>query len=189
VGFLDRAKKLAEQAMTLAEDAVSEAKAKADARKTESGGSGGAGTSSSGGDPAFGTPYVEGMLGREGWRERGLPDPAAVLPIDDRDRAGIPRSTRSEIVEEAFGMGRRWTGGRAAVGLFHRVHAEHQSWQPPSTTEPLAGVERAVRATLDDGRTLVLIGEGQGGVVLESKGLDESAVATLARAAAEHLDG
>ena len=108
MGFLDRVKKVAEQALEKAEQALDQAK-----ERTSSGGGGGG----AGGDARMGTPYVEGMLGRPGWRERGLVDPAAVLPIDQRDQAGVPHSTKSEIVEEPYGMGRRWTSGLRSLGL------------------------------------------------------------------------
>jgi hypothetical protein len=111
VGFLDRAKKLAEQAMGKAEDALNEVKARAgqasQGSQPPSGGSStGAPPAPKSTDPAFGTAYVPGMLGRPGWRERGLVDPAAILPIKDRDRAGVPHSTKSQILAEPFGVGR-----------------------------------------------------------------------------------
>src|SRR5436309_305579 len=105
MGFLDRAKKLADQAREKAEEALAEAKSRAESMKVSTGSGGGSSseaTSSSAGatagdrDPRWGTPYVPGMLGRAGWRERGLTDPAAVLPIADRDRAGVPHTTKSE---------------------------------------------------------------------------------------------
>jgi hypothetical protein len=132
MSLLDRAKKFAAQAKDLAEDAMAKAKeqqASSDAATP---------AASSTPDPRMGTPYVPGMLGRPGWREKGLTDPAAVLPIDERDRAGLPRSTKSEIVEEPFGMGRRWsTTGRSAA-LFYQLYPEQQSWEPPGGTTALA---------------------------------------------------
>src|SRR5215213_491627 len=104
---------MADQAREAAEGALGEA-------RSRSGSSGGGGSARPpAADPRMGTSYVPGMLGRPGWREKGLIDPAAVLPIADRDRAGVPHSTRSEIVEEPFGMGRRWRADGRAVGLFY----------------------------------------------------------------------
>lgn len=176
MGILDRAKKLAEQAIKTAEQAKDKAEeALADARArvgpSSTGGSSGA-PATEAGDPRWGTPYVPGMLGRPGWRERGLTDPAAVLPIEDRDRAGVPRSTKSEIVEEPYGMGRRWTAGERSVGLFYQLYPEHQAW---SVAEGAPG------------RTVVFVGEGEARVVLETAGLDEVAQAALARSVADHL--
>ena len=100
MGFLDRAKKLAEQAKGVADqarEAAEEALQEARARSAPSGGEtrdGGVQRPAST-DPRMGTSYVPGMLGRPGWREQGLTDPAAVLPITDRDRAGVPHTTRS----------------------------------------------------------------------------------------------
>ncbi|HJV09757.1 MAG TPA: hypothetical protein VJ653_08745, partial [Acidimicrobiales bacterium] len=140
MGFLDRAKKLAEQAKNVAEQAkevaegaLSDARAKAESRSTPAPAA----------DPRMGTSYVPGMLGRPGWREKGLTDPAAVLPIDERDRAGVPHSTKSEIVEEPFGMGRRWRAGERAVGLYYRLYPEHRSWEPPGGRTPVPGVDGA----------------------------------------------
>ena len=64
----------------MAEDALAEAKA----RSAASEGASSAGGPTPSGDPRRGTAYVPGMLGRDGWRERGLTDPAAVLAIDER---------------------------------------------------------------------------------------------------------
>ncbi|HJP64805.1 MAG TPA: hypothetical protein VKA30_00715, partial [Actinomycetota bacterium] len=94
MGFLDRAKKLAEQALEKAEETLAEARSKADQGRASS--------PAPAGDSRMGTPYVPGMLGRPGWRERGLPDPAAVLPITERDRFGVPHSTKSQIVAEPY---------------------------------------------------------------------------------------
>jgi hypothetical protein len=134
----------------------------------------------------YGTPYVPGMLGRQGWRERGLTDPAAVLPIADRDRAGIPHSTKSQVVEEPYGMGRRWSSGGRALGLFYPLYPEHQAWQPPGSP-PLAEVPGAT-VELPEGRSLVLIGHG-GGVpaVLELTGFDAATGSQLAAVVASHL--
>ena len=192
MGFLDRAKKLAEQAKGVAEQAKGLAEdALADAKARSAASGGGAGPSSPGGttatDPRFGTAYVPGMLGRAGWREQGLTDPAAVLPIDERERAGIPRSTRSEIVEEPFGMGRRWSAGSREAGLFYRLYPEQQAWEPPAGSAPVTAVPGAWTADLPDGRSLVFL-EGDGGhVVLELTGMDEGARLALSRAVATQL--
>jgi hypothetical protein len=193
VGFLDRAKKLAEQAKgvaeqakELAEGALNEAKERA----ASSGGGGSTGSASSvGTDPRLGTAYVPGMLGRPGWREQGLTDPAAVLPIADRDRAGIPHSTKSEIVEEPYGMGRRWTAGDRAVGLFYQLYPEHQGWEPQGGRTPIAGLGGAAQATLPDGRALVFLGGGESLVVLETKGIDDGARSDLVHAVTGQLTG
>lgn len=180
MGFLDRAKKLAEQALEKAEQALEEAKARTSAGGGGAGGGGGA-------DPRMGTPYVEGMLGRPGWRERGLVDPAAVLPIDQRDRAGVPHSTKSQIVEEPFGMGRRWTSGGRSLGLFYQLYPEHQSWEPPVGAVPLPSVPGAMTGELPGGRSVVLLSAGGRRVVLEVAGVEEPAVTALAWTVHENM--
>ena len=135
------------------------------------------------GPSQFGTAYVAGMLGRPGWREKGLEDPAAVLPIKARDRVGIPHSTKSEIVEEPFGMGRRWSSGGKAAGLFYQLYPEQQSWQPPAARTPIADIAGASTVSLDDGRSLVFVKT----VVLETSGLDDDARESLAHVVAAHV--
>jgi hypothetical protein len=182
MGFLDRAKKLADQAREKAEDALAEARSRAESM-TSKGSSGGASQATGGDrDPRWGTPYVPGMLGRPGWRERGLTDPAAVLPIAERDAAGVPHTTKSEVVEEPYGMGRRWSAGGRVVGLFYQLYPEQRAWDPP------AGRGADATAKLPDGRSLVFIGAGDHPVVLEAGGLDDATVAALARSVADHLD-
>ena len=175
MGFLDRAKKLAEQAKDMAEDALADVKT-----KTASTGAPPAASSPSpapaapprpAGEPQFGTAYVPGMLGRPGWREQGLTDPAAILPIDERDRAGVPRSTRSEIVEEPYGMGRRWTSGGRSVGLFYQLYPEHRGAQP---------------GAVPGGRTIVPLG-GDPAAVLEVSGIDDATRDALAQTATDQL--
>ena len=184
MGWLDRAKKLAEQAKDKAEEALAEVKARTDSAPAAGGGNAPAPRAA---DPRLGTPYVPGMLGTPGWRERGLVDPAAVLPVADRDRVGIPHSTKSEIVEEPFGVGRRWTSEQRSAGLFYRLTDAHQAWLPPGglAIDPEAG--GALWATLDDGRSVVFL-DGDGvQVILELRGLDSSARAELAAAVAGQL--
>ncbi len=214
MGFLDRAKKLAEQAKDAADQAkklagqatsrASDALGDAGARMTQSSAtpstdssSQGAGATQSGaaqsggsgaaGATEFGTPYVPGMLGRPGWRERGLTDPAALLPIRARDHAGVPHTTKSKIIEEPFGMGRRWSSGDRSAALFYQLYPEHQAWAPPGGTTPFPGVPGASTATLAGGRTLVFLGAAGQSVVLELAGIDDSAQAVLARTVAEQL--
>ena len=193
MGFLDRAKKLAEQAKNVAEQAkevaegaLSEARAKAE---SSSGAGGGGASTAPAADPRLGTSYVPGMLGRPGWREQGLTDPAAVLPIDDRDRAGVPHSTKSEIVEEPFGMGRRWRAGGRTVGLYYRLYPEHRSWEPPGGRTPVPALEGAWQASLPDGSALVFLAGAGAEVVLETDGLDDSTRSELANAVARQLSG
>ena len=185
MGFLDKAKKLAEQAMEKAEGALAEAKSRAGSSSSGQGGGGGASTATA--DPRMGTPYVEGMLGRPGWREQGLVDPAAVLPIGDRDRAGVPHSTRSQVVEEPYGMGRRWSSGGRSLGLFYQLYPEHRSWAPPLGSVPLSGVAGASVGDLPDGRSVVLLGYGDVQVVLEVAGVDDATKAALARTVSQNL--
>jgi len=185
MGFLDRAKKLAEQAREVAEQARGVAEGAIGEARARSGAEGGSVTVAT--DPRMGTSYVPGMLGRPGWRERGLSDPAAVLPIADRDRAGVPHTTRSEIVEEPFGMGRRWTAGGMAVGLFYQLYPEHQAWEPPGGRSPVSDIEGASQVSLPDGRALVFLVEGDRRVVLETNGIDDSARSDLAFAVAAQL--
>jgi hypothetical protein len=183
VGFLDRAKRLAEQAVSKAEEALAEARARSQS-PSDSPGAAPAGLA----DPRMGTPYVPGMLGRPGWRERGLEDPAAVLPIADRDRAGIPHSTKSEVVAEPFGVGRRWSSGGRSAGLFYQLDPEHRAWEPPGGRSPMPEVMGATAATLPDGRSLVFLSTGDNSVVLEVQGLATER-APLARRVAEQLGG
>jgi hypothetical protein len=180
MGFLDKAKKMAEQAKDLAEDTLADAKA-----KRQSAGEG-AQPSAGPADDRLGTAYVPGMLGRPGWRERGLTDPAAVLPIDERDRAGVPRNTKSEIVEEPFGMGRRWSTAGRSTALFYQLYPEHQDWKPPGGLQQSTDVGGST-ATLPDGRSLVFLGTGDRRVVLEVNGIDPGERAKLARTVVEHL--
>ena len=186
MGFLDRAKKLAEQAREVAEQAkeaaegaLSEARARSesagDATSGGGGDGGGAGSAGVATDPRMGTSYVPGMLGRPGWREQGLTDPAALLPVADRDRAGVPHTTKSEIVEEPFGMGRRWTSGGNFVGLYYQLYPEHLAWEPTGGRSPVDGIDGASQATLPDGRALLFLVQDDRRVVLESRGIDDSA--------------
>ena len=188
MGFLDRAKKLADQAREKAEEALAEAKSRAESIKasTSSSGSPSAETAADR-DPRWGTPYVPGMLGRAGWREQGLTDPAAVLPIAERDAAGVPHTTKSEIVEEPFGMGRRWSAGGRSVGLFYQLYPEQEAWEPPGGKAPYS-LPGASVASLPDGRSLVFLAAGPNRVVLEASGLDGAAEAALARAASDHIE-
>ncbi|MDQ1413998.1 MAG: hypothetical protein QOE07_2586 [Acidimicrobiaceae bacterium] len=203
MGFLDRAKKLAgqakdaaDQAKKLAEQATSKASdalSDASSRMAQSSGTTSApptapgGGGSGGGAPEYGTPYVPGMLGRPGWRERGLTDPAALLPIRERDHAGVPHTTKSKIIEEPFGMGRRWTSAGRSAALFYQLYPEHKAWEPPGGRAPFSGVAGASVATLNDGRTLVFLGAGGQSVVLELTGIDDPVRADLARTVAERL--
>ncbi len=127
------------------------------------------------------------MLNRPGWRERGLTDPAALLPIEERDRVGIARSTKSQILEEPYGMGRRWSSGGRATGLFYQLYPEHQAWQPPGGRVPLPGMTGASTGSAGGGRTLVFLGHGAQSVVLEIEGMDGSVHADLARIVAQRL--
>ena len=188
MGFLDRAKKLAEQAKEMAEqarEAAEGALGEAKARTASSGGNGRPSAVSA--DPRLGTPYVPGMLGRPGWREEGLVDPAALLPIDARDRAGVPHTTRSEVVEEPYGMGRRWTAGERSVGLLYQLYPEQQAWEPPGGRLPVSGVHGATQATLPGGRSLVFLAGAGGSVVFESAGIDDAARTDLVHAAVAEL--
>jgi hypothetical protein len=187
MGFLDRAKKLAEQAMETAEKVRAEIKERAaePAESTPSTAASSAPAAPT--DPTLGTPYQPGMLGRPGWREQGLVDPAAVLPIAVRDQVGVPRSTKSTILEEPFGMGRRWSSGDRSAALFYQLYDEHRAWAPPGGTTPLADVGGARTGTLDDGRSLVFLDRDDRHVVVEVAGLDTTARATLVRAVTEQL--
>jgi hypothetical protein len=167
MSLLDKAKKLAAQAKDLADDALAKAQAKRDESE-------GPASSPAAADPRLGTPYVPGMLGRAGWRERGLTDPAAILPIEARDRAGIPHSTKSEIVEEPFGMGRRWSAGPRSAALFYQLYPEQEAWQPEGGTTPVTDVRDATSSTLPDGRSLVFVAARKHAVVLETTGLDSN---------------
>lgn len=199
MGFLDRAKKLAEQAKGVAEQAreaaegaLQEARTRAGSSDEGDGGGGGGGggwpSSSVATDPRMGTAYVPGMLGRAGWREQGLTDPAAVLPIEERDRAGVPHNTKSDIVDEPYGMGRRWTAGEKSVGLLYQLYPEQQAWEPPGGRSPVTGMAGASQATLPDGRSLVFLGGGGGTqVVFESRGIDDAARSDLVHVVAAQL--
>jgi hypothetical protein len=195
MGFLDKAKKLAEQAIDKANESIADARsssqdkgqsepAPTSAPDTTASVPGPAGTTGSGG---LGTPYVPGMLGRPGWRERDLVDPAALLPMWDRERAGVPHSTKSQIVEEPFGMGRRWTAEGKSAGLFYRLYPEHEAWAPPAGTVASDATPGATAAALGDGRSLLFIAQGKSSVVLETSAIDDDSRAALARAVAEQL--
>ena len=196
MGWLDRAKKLAEQAKDIAEqakdkaeEALADVKARTESARETSPPGGSAGTAPAApADGRMGTPYVPGMLGIRGWREQGLPDPAAMLPIADRDRAGIPHSTKSEIVEEPYGVGRRWTSGERSAGLFYRLSDAHRAWQPPPGSEPDPVLGGSLAVTLDDGRTLVLPEGGPAPVVVELRGLDAGPRADLVAAVPGQLE-
>ena len=188
MGFLDKAKKLAEQAKDKAEVAFNEVKAKTEElRQQQQSSGGGNGASTGDRDPRWGTPYVPGMLGRPGWRERGLEDPAGVLPIKDRDRIGVPHSTKSQILEEPYGMGRRWTAAGRSAALFYQLYPEHQTWEPPGGKAPYPNVHGATSATLPDGRSLVFIPGPGTGVVLEVQGIDDAGKLELANAVMPHV--
>ncbi len=206
MGFLDRAKKLAEQAKEAADqavklaeqaagkagDALADASNRAPAVAGPAPPAGAAGpvppAGAGGPAPQYGTPYVPGMLRRPGWRERGLTDPAALLPIQERDRVGVPHSTKSQILEEPFGMGRRWSSGGRSTGVFYQLYPEHQAWTPPGGKAAFPGMPGRSAATLPDGRVLVFLGGGRGpAVVLEITGLDDSVGAELARIVSARL--
>ncbi len=127
------------------------------------------------------------MLGRPGWREQGLTDPAAILPIADRERVGVPHTTRSEIVDEPFGMGRRWTAGERSVGLFYQLYPEQQAWAPPGGASVVTAVAGASQASLSGGTALVFLVEGDRRVVLETAGIDDSARSDLIHAVVAQL--
>ena len=169
---------MAAQAKELAEDALAKATAKREAGEES------ALPSSGASDPRMGTPYVPGMLGRPGWREHGLTDPAAILPIEERDHAGVPHSTKSEVVEEPFGMGRRWSTPDRSAALFYQLYPEQRAWEPPGGTAPFPDVGGGSTATLPDGRALVFIGADEQRVVLEMTGIDASEQTTLAQTVA-----
>jgi hypothetical protein len=127
------------------------------------------------------------MLGRPGWREAGLVDPAAILPIADRDRAGVPHTTKSEIVEEPYGMGRRWTAGGRSAALLYQLYPEQRGWEPAGGRLPVSGIAGASQATLPDGRALVFLAADDRQVVLETDGIDDAARSDLAYAVAAQL--
>lgn len=185
MGFLDRAKKLAEQAKEMAEQATKAAEGALGEARARAGGGGNAPAPAT--DARMGTPYVEGMLGRPGWRERRLADPAAVLPIADRDRAGVPHTTKSQVLEEEFGMGRRWVAGGAAVGLYYRLYPEHRDWEPPGGRIPVEGIADGWQASLPDGRALAFLPGAGAEVVLETRGIDDGARSDLVYAVARQL--
>jgi hypothetical protein len=179
MGFLDRAKKLADQAREKAEEALAEAKSKAEtitASRGSSSGSSSGPAPSDGRDPRWGTPYVPGMLGRPGWREEGLTDPAAVLPVKAREQVGVPHTVKSEIVEEPYGMGRRWSSGGLAVGLFYQLYPDQRNWSAAGGGES------------HEGRTLTFVGEGDRRVVLETTGLGEADTEALRATVLSNLE-
>jgi hypothetical protein len=180
MSLLDKARKVAAQAKEIAEDALAKAADKRDTTSTA--------PVSATADARLGTAYVPGMLGRPGWRERGLVDPAAILPIAERDRAGVPHSTKSEVVEEPFGMGRRWSTAERSAALFYQLYPEQEAWEPPGGTAPLPEFGGGSQAMLPDGRTLVFLGAKKPRVVLETTGIDAPEQATLARTVASRLE-
>ena len=162
MGFLDKAKKLAQQALEKAEEAV------ADAGRQR--GSAVEPTPAASEPTTYGTPYRPGMLGRPGWREMGLVDPAGILPLWERHKAGIPHDIKSTILDAGFGMGRRWSFGASSLGLFYQLYPDHEQWSP------LAGRDSA---SLPDGTELELLARDGRRVVLEAKGIGPPALEGL----------
>jgi hypothetical protein len=188
VGFLDRAKKFANQAKDLADKAKDLADKARDGTEAGDASAPVSVEAQGAADPRMGTPYTKGMLGRPGWREKGLTDPAAVLPIAARDSAGIPHSTKSVIIEEPYGMGRRWSTGERSAALFYQLYPEHRAWKSPSDTIAFTEVSGSSTTSLPEGRALVFIGPEDERVVLELTGLAAAEQAQLARSVATQLD-
>jgi hypothetical protein len=84
-------------------------------------------------------------------------------------------------------MGRRWSSEGRSAALFYQLYPEHKAWEPPGGRAPFSGIAGASVATVPDGRALVFLAAGGQSVVLELKGIDDPARATLARTVAERL--
>jgi hypothetical protein len=198
VGFLDRAKKLAEQAKEMANEAVDKVKEQQAASKASSSAPASSGSSSSSapGSAGYGTPA--GEVG-ERWKSLGLADPAGVLPPKTRAAHGIPTSTKSAVVAEAWGVGRRWSAGDRSVGLLYLIDsgsppasadATGERWTAarPADAETVADVgDGAYAAPAGDGREGVYVRAGAIGFVVEFAGIDRADAAAMARVAAGQL--
>ena len=84
-------------------------------------------------------------------------------------------------------MGRRWTTGDNAVGLYYRLYPEQVAWDPPGGRSPVGGIDGASQATLPDGRALIFLVREDRSVVLETRGIDDSARSDLAFTVAAQL--
>jgi hypothetical protein len=188
MGFLDRAKKLAEQARDMATDAVEKVKEqqqqRAANRPEEAAAPGGS---------QYGTPA--GPLG-ERWKSIGLMDPAGFLPPYERDKYGIPKSTKSAVVSERWGIGRRWTAGDKSVALLYLIDPADPATSARQTAERWGNVRTATAvdvAGVGDGAFITDIRDGKRGVfaragnigyVVEFVGIPDDAAIDLARSAA-----
>jgi hypothetical protein len=199
MGLLDRAKKLAQQAKDLAGDAID--------RTTSPQPSPGGYEQPPGAPPTaapppgaaasapvvFGTPA--GPVG-ESWKRLGLLDPAGVLKATERDRAGVPKSTKSEVVMEPYGVGRRWSAGGRAIGFFWLIDnaapppdaaATAMQWAalrgPEGVDVPGVG-DRAYIRDAGGGRRGVFVRAAGKGFMVEVTGLPDEAAVDLAKAAA-----
>jgi hypothetical protein len=202
MGFLDRAKKLAEQAKEIAGDAVEKAKEMRAERQ---------GQSTAPPTWTSATPYESGAFGapaggvaapvtdlRVRWVWLNLPDPAAVLKSGERARFGIPTSTKSDVVQESYGVGRRWNTGSSSIALLWMVDDDHPSdatatglrWQDlrPAAAVDTPGVgDGAYLADAGGGRRAAFVRCRGVGFVVEGAGLADDIILDLARGAADEV--
>src|SRR6266508_637684 len=199
MGFLDRAKKLAQQAKEFAGDQIEQR------RQPQ-------GTQTEGESPQPGAPTAPtgeakqpkppgtpaGELG-ERWKKLDLPDPAGVVPPKVRQGAGVPRSTHSEVVSEPYGIARRWTDEGKSIGVFWLIDPDAQ----PSTAEATSARFDALRGEgaedvpgIGDGAYITDLGNDRRGVfvraqdrglVVEVAGSDHEAAVELAQAASAYV--
>ena len=205
MGFLDRVKKVAQQAKDFAEDQIEQRQqqqASSDAAPVSAGGGGsdgggGGGDGGGGGPVVFGTPA--GELG-EKWKAVGLSDPAGVVPPKARDVAGVPKSTKSAVVSESYGIGRRWTAGNKSIGVFWLIDPANPPAEPTGTGarfDALRTGEAKDVPDIGEGAYVLDLGSGRHGVfvknngiavVVEVAGIPREAAMQLAQAATMNMD-
>jgi hypothetical protein len=209
MGFLDKAKKFAEQAKDMATDAMEKVKEQqaqqAQQKADQAAGAAGAtstpasptatstSASAAAGGNGFGTPA--GELG-ERWKSIGLTDPAGFLPAKERAKYGVPASTKSTVVSERWGIGRRWTAGDKSVALLYLIDPADPATRAEQTAERWGNVrtetavdvpdvgDGAFITDIRDGKRGVFARAGRVGYVVEFVGIGDDAAIALARAAA-----
>ncbi len=197
MGFLDRAKKLAQQAKGFAEDQVEKRRDHDEAAPDAPPPADTGGPRSEPRAPKpFGTP--SGALG-ERWKSLDLGDPAGVVPPKARAAAGVPTSTLSEVVKERYGIGRRWSAEGKAIGVLWLIDPDNQPDDASATgerfatlrdaqAEEVAGIgDGAYVARLGDAREGVFVTLGGRGVVIEVSGIPRETAIELATTATENI--
>jgi hypothetical protein len=186
MGLLDKAKKLAQQARDLAGDTMERTRQATD-RDSE------APARTPSGSGEFGTPA--GPLGEQ-WKRLGLADPAAMVKLVERERVGVAGSTKSVVVQESYGVGRRWSADGKSIGFLWLIDAT----SPPADSRATGAHWQALRdpgaadvgglagdgyvKDAGEGRRGVFVRAGDMGFVVEVSGLGDDVAVDLARGAA-----